>query len=95
VTDPVLHEMFVLWPAWQTIVDYVSREDAKAAEPQSIYGSACALDQDRLAALLYAHCQADTLDEGRDLLADLLLMARDGVRPRYGRELGFTREMFE
>jgi hypothetical protein len=95
VTDPVLHEAFVLWPAWQTIVEYVSREDAKTAEPQSVYGAACAVDQDRLAALLYAHAVADSAEDARDLLADVLLMARDGVRPRYGRELGFTREMFE
>jgi hypothetical protein len=95
MTDPALHEMFVLWPAWQTIVEYVSREDARTVEPQSVYGAACAADQDRLAARLYAHAHADSVDDGRDLLADLLLMARDGVRPRYGREMGFTREMFE
>jgi hypothetical protein len=89
-----LHEMFVLWPAWSSLVEYVSCQHPRDADPQSVYGAAMACDHDRLAALLYAHQIGDTLQEATDVLDDLLLMAQSGVRPRFGREMGLTRETF-
>jgi hypothetical protein len=93
--DAIITEAFHLWPAWATLVEYVSRSRPAEADPHDIYGAACASEPDRLAALLYAHHHAETLDDAAALLGELLAMARDGRRPRFGRELGLTREMFE
>lgn len=93
--DDPIRELFVLWPAWQEIVEYVSQRHPAEACPQSIYGAACAVPRDRLTARLYSASVGDTLDEAEGILCDLLRAARDGHRPRTGRELGLTREMFE
>jgi hypothetical protein len=87
--DPI-YEAFVLYPAWGTLVEYVSRSAPREACPQSIYGSLAAGDRDRLAALLYAHHNVDSLDEADMVLEDLMVMAREGRRPRYAREMGFA-----
>lgn len=88
MTDPVLREAFILWPAWGCLVEYVSRTNPAEADPQSIYGSLMACDTERLIALLYAHHHGNTIDEAGELLVDILWMANDGARPRFGRELG-------
>lgn len=90
MTDPVLREAFELWPAWQCLVGYVSRTDPTEADPQSIYGSLCAVKKDRLIALLYAHQPVDTIEDAGRLLVDIMTMAAHGQRPRYGREMGLT-----
>jgi hypothetical protein len=90
VTGDPIYEAFVLYPAWGTLVGYVSRAQPGDACPHSIYGSLAAADHDRLAALLYAHQAADSIDEADMVLEDLMAMAREGKRPRYAREFGFT-----
>jgi hypothetical protein len=89
-----LHEMLVLWPAWDTLVHHVSTDHPRDACPQSVYGAAMACEHDRLAALLYGSQVGDTLQEATDVLDDLLLMAQSGVRPRFGAEMGLTPETF-
>jgi hypothetical protein len=89
-----LHEMFVLWPAWDTLVSHVSSQHPREACPHSVYGAAMAADHDRLAALLYGHQVGETLQDATNVLDDLLLMARDGARPRFGAEMGLTPETF-
>jgi hypothetical protein len=89
-----VRECFVYWPAWDVLVTHVSSDHPREACPQSVYGAACAVDRDRLAALLYGHMVGDTLQEAADVLEDLLLMARDGARPRFGAELGLGPETF-
>lgn len=90
----MIHELFVLWPAWQEIVEYVSTAHPAEADVCSIYGAACAVDRDRLAALLYGRMIGDTLSEAGEILAEIMRGAVVGRRPRTGRELGITREMF-
>jgi hypothetical protein len=90
----LFRELLVLWPAWQTIVEFVSRTDPRDADPQSIYGSACATDLGRVTALLYAYQHGDTLEDAAAILGEVLAMAAAGRRPRYGRELGLTAAMF-
>jgi hypothetical protein len=94
VNSPALREMFVYWPAWDVLVQHVSRDHPRDACPHSVYGAAMAADHDRLAALLYGHHVGDTLQEATDVLDDLLLMARDGTRPRFGAEMGLGPEVF-
>lgn len=91
MTDPVLHESFVLWPAWCELVQQVSTSDPRDADPQSVYGAAMAIDHDRMAALLYGEQIADTMAEAADLLDDVLLMAQSGVRPKFALEVGLGR----
>lgn len=95
--DELIRELFVLWPAWQELIDTVALSGTHPAEadPQSIYGAACALDRDRLAALLYGRYIGDTLSEAGAILTEIMRAAQQGHRPRTGRELGLTREMFE
>jgi hypothetical protein len=92
--DPVLREMFVYWPAWDALVSYLSKDHPRDVCPQSIYGAAMANEHDRLAALLYGHQVGATLQEATDVLDDLLLMAKDGARPRFGAEMGLGPETF-
>lgn len=91
----LVHEWLVLWPAWQSIASYVSRDDPRTADPCSVFGAACAVDHDRLAARLYGEHLGDSLEDAASILDELLEMARAGRRPRYGAELGLTREMFQ
>jgi hypothetical protein len=95
--DELIRELFVLWPAWQELVDTVALPGThpSEADPQSIYGATCALDRDRLAARLYGGHIGDTLSEAGAILTEIMRGAMNGHRPRTGRELGLTREMFE
>jgi hypothetical protein len=91
----VYREFLVLWPAWQEIVENVTlNTDPRTVEPQRVFGAACGCDQDRLAALLFGRMVGDTLDEAHDILREILAMARDGRRPRFGIELGLRPEDF-
>jgi hypothetical protein len=94
--DPVLYEVFVLWPAWQTIVEphLMPDEHATTVDPIVIYDRFVAVDDPqkigRLAALLYARSNADTIGEGFLLLTELLVMARAGRRPPLASEAGLV-----
>lgn len=89
-----VREWLVLWPVWQEIAGYVSTGDPRTVDPHDIYGAACGYDRDRLAACLYGCYLGDSLDEAHGLLAEVLALAQNGRRPRFGRELGFTAELF-
>lgn len=88
MTDRVLHEALVLWPAWTVIVGEVSRSDPREADPQSVYGSACAAEIDRLVALLYGRGVGDSLDDAARVLGEVMGMAAGGRRPKFGHEMG-------
>lgn len=86
------YELFCLWPTWKVIVREVCQPglDPEAADPQSVYGAACAADCGRLAACVYADDIAIDIDDARFLLDEVLDMTRDGFRPMSWREAGFA-----
>lgn len=86
--NALYRELFESWPAWQIVVGHVSREQPATADPQSVFGAACACDRDRLAALLYGHSIGGSLEDATAVLEDLLVMASHGMRPRTPREAG-------
>lgn len=87
-------ELFVYWPAWREIVEYVTTCDPRTVQPQDVFGAACATDLERLACLLYGRQTGNDLEHARAILRLLLLNAREGRRPRYGCEFGLTAEDF-
>jgi hypothetical protein len=91
----LLHEFFNLWPAYQEICGYVTREDPREADPYSVFGAACAVEPDRLAARLYGAHIGDSLEECEEILFEVMSGLREGKRPRFGREMGLTPEMFK
>lgn len=86
-----LHEMLVLWDAYNVLARYVSRADPREADPQSVYGAIVAIG-DRAEALLYAHAHAETMEACTQIVNELLVMLRDGRRPRSPREAGLGAE---
>jgi hypothetical protein len=94
MNDELLFEMFVTWPAYQEIAGYVSSEDPRTADPHSVYGAACAVEPDRLAARLYGAHIGDSLEECEEILFEVMSGLREGHRPRFGKEMGLTAEMF-
>jgi hypothetical protein len=90
----LFRELLVLWPAWAEIVKYVTRDEPHAADPQSVFSSACAAERDRLAARLYGFYVGDTLAEAERILDEVLELAKAGRRPRSGTEMGLTADMF-
>jgi hypothetical protein len=92
--DALIREIFEYWPAWADLVEWVSTEDPRTADPHSIFGAACGCERDRLAARLYGGGHGNSLEEAAELLELILDMAEQGKRPRYGRELGLTAEHF-
>jgi hypothetical protein len=91
--DP-LREMFSLWGVWQELVSFLSTDRARACDPHTLFGIACSIEPDRLAALIYGHGIGQDLDEATELLEEVLDMAREGRRPRCGVELGLGPETF-
>lgn len=92
--EGLIREIFYLWPAWADLVEYVSTEDPRKADPHSVFGAACGIERDRLAARLYGGGHGDSLEEAAELLEHILDMAQEGKRPRYGREVGLTAKDF-
>lgn len=88
-------ELFEDWPTWATLVGYLSRSKPTTADPQSIYGAACAVEQDRLACRIYGSGIGSSLDHATEILNRVLAMAREGRRPRFGRELGIDVQDFQ
>jgi hypothetical protein len=88
--DRMLRELLELWPAWESLTDFLSRSGPGDADPHAIYEAACDVDHDRLVALLYAHHVGDTMADAEQVLDELLDMAREGRRPRNGREIGLS-----
>lgn len=92
--EALIREVFYLWPVWADLVEYVSMDHPREADPQSVFGAACALDRDRLVARLYGGGHGDSIEEAAELLELILELAQAGRRPRYGREVGLTAESF-
>lgn len=92
----VIVEAFRDWPAYRMLVEHVSTGDPLSADPHDVHGNLCAADHDRLAALLYAHVFAASMDEGRELVSYLTGLTREGKRPRNPVEAGLvSREVVE
>lgn len=95
LTDPILDEVFRVWPAWQDLVERVlpDRCDARTVDPRRVYDAVDGMSNEsvtRLAYLMIANGYADSLAEGAALLSRLLALAQDGQRPRYGNEVGIS-----
>jgi hypothetical protein len=86
-----LHEVLVLWPAYDVLARYVSRDPA-ATDPQSLHGAIAAIG-DRADALLYAHGHAETLEACTEIVNDVLIKLRHGERPRSGKDFGLGAEI--
>jgi hypothetical protein len=99
LTDPILHEVFNQWPAWQEIVSNVTvGADAKDADPLEVDAALDAMSAEsigRLVHLLIGHACANTIDEGLTILHEVWELAALGQRPRYGAEAGLTMGDFE
>jgi hypothetical protein len=90
--NDAIREAFVLWALWSDLAQQFSREHPTTVDPHDIYGRACAADHRRLVSLMYGMGHGGNPVEAGELLAEVLAMAADGRRPRFGRELGLTRE---
>lgn len=90
--DPILREVFILWGAWGTLAEYLTTRDIdpRTVDPHDVYGRACAADRDRLIALLYAHGHGDSMLEAEEILGEVLALAVEGRRPRFGNEVGLA-----
>jgi hypothetical protein len=95
MTDPLYHEVFVQYRAWQDLVRDVllPGADALTADPLKIHEALQELDNDawnRLAHLMVANGHADTVTDGVRLLVELRAYAECGRRPRYAYEAGLS-----
>jgi hypothetical protein len=92
--DPILHELFVRWPAWQTLAGYLTVHGTHPgdADPRAVFDRAAECESERLVALLYGHGHGDSLVEAARILGDLLFDAFAGRRPRFGVEMGIGPE---
>lgn len=91
--DPIT-EAFFLWPAYQTLHEYLLSTNTRTSDPRDFVGAVCAYGLDRASCLLYAHSHAACLGESYALVTELLDMARDGRRPKFAGELGLRAEDF-
>jgi hypothetical protein len=94
VNDPVLHEVFVRWPAWQELHTHLLSTDCRTSDPCDLAGPLCAYGLDRAACLLYAHCIGSCLADSHAIVVELLRNAQQGRRPRFGAELNLRAEDF-
>lgn len=94
--DPILHELFDRWPAWETLVKpfIAPGEHPADIEPRAVFALAAECETARLVARMYGDGHGATIDEAGAILADLLAGAFAGNRPKFGAELGFgSREL--
>lgn len=94
--DPILREVFILFGAWGTLAEHLATrdDDPRTVDPHDIYGRACTADRDRLIALLYGHGHGESMLDAEDILGEVLALAVQGRRPRFGREVGLAPEEF-
>lgn len=85
--DPdLVYELFVQWPAYMELHDRFGT-DARTADPRDLIGKIAAFGHDRAAAAIFAGCVTIDLVAAEHVLCELLALAHDGRRPRYGREI--------
>ena len=72
MTDAVLHEVFVRWPAWQELHTHLLTTDCRTSDPHDLVGPLCAYGIDRAACLLYAHHIGSCLADSHAIVVDLL-----------------------
>lgn len=99
IQDPILREVFELWPAWQTVVEHILLDaDPKTVPPAEVEAALGDLNGralKRLAHRMVADAHAETLGEAVTMLGELWGMAMVGRRPRFGAEVGLSSEEFE
>lgn len=93
MTEPI-YEALVQWRAYTTLHEHLLTTDPRTADPRDLIGPLCSYGHERAACLLFAHHAGNCLGESYALVSELLDMARDGRRPRFGRELGLRAEDF-
>lgn len=97
--DPVYHEVFNLWNAWQTIVETVMPRGtiSRDVPPLTVYKTVAGMSVDRigrLTHLMVAEGHADDVSEAAEIIVSLLAYAEAGRRPRFGVEAGLTLDEF-
>lgn len=99
LTDPLFHEVFDQWRAWQVLVENVTtNQDPRTVDPLKVNAELEGLDNEswnRLAHLLIGHACANSVSEAVVLLRELRGYAGVGRRPRFGVEAGLSFEDFE
>ncbi len=91
----MLHEVFDLWPSWQTVVEHVMPSDADARDVPPVLVSEHleqmnGADLRRLAHLLLAHAHAESMRDAVTILGELWGLSMVGRRPRFGAEAGLS-----
>jgi hypothetical protein len=87
VLDPRdVYEVFVQWPAYMELHDRLGG-DPRETDPRDLIGRVAAYGHDRAAATIFAGGVTADLDDAAHVLDELLELAHDGRRPRYGREM--------
>ncbi|MEJ7824939.1 MAG: hypothetical protein WKF48_05895 [Solirubrobacteraceae bacterium] len=84
--DDLVYEVFVLWSAYQELHERLGG-DARTSDPRDLIGKVAAYGHDRAAAAIFADGVATSLADAERVLGDLLALAAQGRRPRYGREI--------
>lgn len=81
-----LYEVFVLWSAYNELHERVGG-NARTSDPRDLVGKVAAYGHERAAAAICAEGIAIDFQEGQLVLAELLALAANGRRPRYGNEI--------
>lgn len=94
MTDDLLHETLVLWPAYQVLHAHLLTTDPRTSDPHDLVGPLAAYGHDRAACLLYAHLHGERLRDSMALVKRLDAWMHEGRRPRYGAEVGLSAKDF-
>ncbi len=81
-----LYEVFVLWAAYSELHERFA-DDARTADPRDLIGRVAAYGHERAAAAIFVAGVTTDLDDARHVLHELLELAADNRRPRYGIEV--------
>jgi hypothetical protein len=81
-----LYEVFVLWGAYGELHERLGG-DPRHSDPRDLIGKVAAFGHQRAAAAIFAGGMTTDLAEAEHVLGELLELAVDGRRPRYGNEI--------
>lgn len=91
-----LYEVFVQWGAYSELHERLGG-DARTSDPRDLIGKVAAYGHGRAAAAIYAGGMTADLADAEHVLGELLELAADGRRPRYGNEIrpAFSHELIQ
>lgn len=82
-----IYEAFVQWRAYAELHELVCGGDARTSDPGELVAGVEHFGHERAAAAIFAGGVIPCLDDACHILDELLALAADGRRPRYGREI--------